>query len=303
MDSCINGPSYWLRRQYGPRLEDGAFSYEEEFLIAHGRPYLVQDSRTFLCCDAYGEGVWRQGYKLMSRSLHWSFEMITDGDAVFVCDDRRHSLTAGDIYIIRPGSQVLLHPGDAGFLKKRCAIIEGPLLEWICEGGRLGGLDFVRPSDLRRLTGIYDELKNAILADAPLVYEDVSVQCYALLSEISRLAAADLHPVELQKALEHIDANLKGDLSLRALSGVCGVSSRTLSRLFTRHLGVSPINYVINRRLTEAKMLVQLGGMSRKEVAARCGYENESFLSRAFKRKFGKSPKVFREFCEKPPSS
>lgn len=292
MDGSGNTVGYWLRHRDGQRLKDGNFAYNEDFLIAHGHP--SADVPALLHCAAYGEGFWRKGYQQSITLIsYWSFEMLVDGNAVFTCGGRRYKLKAGDAYILRPGRRITLRPDDAGFLRKRCALIESPILNGICGSGRLGEADFMHATDPHRLEGIYDALKCAILAGGPFLHESVGVQCYALLAELSRMAAACRHPTALQMALNLIDSRLQDEFSLDSLCDKCDVSARTLSRLFMKHMGVSPIKYVINRRLTEAKTLVQLG-MSLKEIAGHCGYKSESFLSRAFKRKFGKSPRAFK---------
>ena len=58
------------------------------------------------------------------------------------------------------------------------------------------------------------------------------------------------------------------------------------------------MNYIIDRRLEQAKLFIQIGNMTLKEIAEKCGYNSESFLSRSFKKKFGLPPASLRRSKE-----
>jgi AraC-like DNA-binding protein len=102
------------------------------------------------------------------------------------------------------------------------------------------------------------------------------------------------YPLALRMALALINTKPHSELTLESLSSECKVSVSTLTRLFRRHLKISPINYIIDRRLEQAKLLIQISDMTLKEVAEKCGYNSESFLSRSFKKKFGLPPTSLR---------
>ncbi len=63
---------------------------------------------------------------------------------------------------------------------------------------------------------------------------------------------------------------------------------------FKKHYGVSPIQYLINRRMEYAKHLLNTSGMSVKQIAYQCGFENEYYFSRIFKKLTGYSPSQYR---------
>jgi len=273
-----------------PRHTEGeGGAYVEDFLINQRRPPL--SDRNVLHCFAYGESLWRS-YRQngLLGGAHWSFEQVTGGDGVFASGKVQYKLLPGDVYILRPGRRFSVRPGPGGLLRKRCALFEGQLLDYICGSGRLAGVEFIRPAERRRLDDVYAEVKRLILDPAPLPPDALGVQAYTLLAELNRLAAPSQYPAPLRRALNLIDAGPHRGFSLSPLALECGASVSTLSRLFRRHLGVSPMEYIIDRRLEQAKLLLGMGNMPLKEVAERCGYHSESFLSRSFKKKFGVPP-------------
>ena len=136
--------------------------------------------------------------------------------------------------------------------------------------------------------------KQLILGQDEFLEEDLSLQGYALLVELNRIAKPSEYPLALYMALNLINTKPQSGFTLGSLSSECKVSISTLTRLFQRHLKISPVNYIIDRRLEQAKLLLQISDMPLKEVAENCGYHSESFLSRSFKKKFGVPPTSFR---------
>jgi AraC-like DNA-binding protein len=293
MNNNVN-KSFYFRHAEGSLREDGLSVYEEDFYLNRQRPPV--SDRAFLHLFAYGESLWRKGYQLKRNHSGnwWSFELIIEGDAEFVCNKIRYKLIPGDILIIRPENFISIRPGKSGFTKKRCVLIESPLLDFIYENGNLAGVHCIQNNDTGRMIEIFNRIKKMILSQCECLQEDFSVQSYALLAEIKRLAAPRQYPLPLKRALDMIDAYPSRDFSLELLSSECGVSVSTLSRLFRSHLDISPVNYIIDRRLEQAKMLIDLGDMTLKEIADKCGYKSESFFSRSFKKKYGVPPASFR---------
>ena len=68
-----------------------------------------------------------------------------------------------------------------------------------------------------------------------------------------------------------------------------------LSKIFKDITGVSPINYLIQIRLTKARQLLEKEEvLTVKEVAKAVGYEDAYHFSKSFKKHFGLSPSMVR---------
>lgn len=95
------------------------------------------------------------------------------------------------------------------------------------------------------------------------------------------------------QAIEYIESNIgKANITNAELAAVVGYSEVYFRKLFKEKYGISPIQYVINRRISYAKQL--LNGQYRiAEVAEKCGFNSVYHFSREFKRQTGKSPTEF----------
>ena len=69
------------------------------------------------------------------------------------------------------------------------------------------------------------------------------------------------------------------------------MSEANFRRLFREFLGVSPIDYRNDIRLTHAKNKRQSGEYNVSEAAYKSGFTNLSFFIRLYKKKYGHTPK------------
>ena len=63
---------------------------------------------------------------------------------------------------------------------------------------------------------------------------------------------------------------------------------------FTKQIGVSPINYVINKRISEAKNLLKTTNYSIRDISSIVGFSTSSYFSQMFKKVTGLSPKEYK---------
>lgn len=80
-------------------------------------------------------------------------------------------------------------------------------------------------------------------------------------------------------------------LSVSGIATEFAMSESTLLRQLKRLTGLSPVQYLLDVRLTEARRLLEeQGGMSVAQTATRVGYDDARSFSRAFRQRFGKLP-------------
>jgi len=93
----------------------------------------------------------------------------------------------------------------------------------------------------------------------------------------------------------YIEDNYNKDLSLTELSNIVYVSPYHLAHIFKEEVGVSPIQYLINCRINEAKKLLKHSNLSVSEVASSVGYPNSNYFNILFKKMVGKNPGKFKK--------
>ena len=93
----------------------------------------------------------------------------------------------------------------------------------------------------------------------------------------------------LSKVRELIDARCCEPLRLRELCALAGVSPTRLLRAFEAAYGLTPHRYQQSRRVAKAKRMI-VAGTPLAEIAAACGYSDQSHLNRWFLRIHGTTP-------------
>ena len=106
----------------------------------------------------------------------------------------------------------------------------------------------------------------------------------------------------VRRCRELLESQLFEPATLAGLAKHCCTSESTLLRAFKRELRVTPITYLRERRLDEARILLQTGRYSVSEVATRIGYARIAAFSVAFARKFGEPPSKVKQLAGHRPS-
>jgi AraC-like DNA-binding protein len=89
-----------------------------------------------------------------------------------------------------------------------------------------------------------------------------------------------------------IDERLPEDISLEEASRILHANAAYLVRVFSRHFGLGPHQYLTGRRVDLARRLL-LTGMSTADVATAAGFYDQSHLTRHFKRFLATTPARF----------
>ncbi|MBO9637440.1 MAG: helix-turn-helix transcriptional regulator [Siphonobacter aquaeclarae] len=104
--------------------------------------------------------------------------------------------------------------------------------------------------------------------------------------------AQGLH--QLSAVLQFINRNLHDKLTIEQLAEKAHLNVDYFSRLFLSIVGVRPMDYLINKRLERAQLLMMTSRSSLKEIAEQVGIPNIYYFSRLFKRRFQVPPGEYR---------
>ena len=110
--------------------------------------------------------------------------------------------------------------------------------------------------------------------------------------------AAELFPTfdsRLQHLFTFIEKNVATKLSLKRLADEVFLSESHLSLLFRQNVKMAPMEYVRNIRLQKVRKLLLTTNLSLKEISDKIGFDDQSQLSRAFRRATGMSPTEYRQ--------
>lgn len=100
--------------------------------------------------------------------------------------------------------------------------------------------------------------------------------------------------IECVKIKNYIDSHYSENITLDILSNLSYVNKFHLVHLFTKQMGISPINYLINRRIEESKNLLTTTNYTIRDISTIVGFSNSSYFSQMFKKFTGYSPRMYK---------
>ncbi len=97
------------------------------------------------------------------------------------------------------------------------------------------------------------------------------------------------------KALRFIRENIDQKITVRQLASVCCLSEDHFIRLFRQQLRQTPIDYINQKKIEKAQLLMVIKNLNMKDIAYNLSFENVSYFNRLFKKLVGKTPSEYRK--------
>lgn len=103
-----------------------------------------------------------------------------------------------------------------------------------------------------------------------------------------------LHDEKLSKAMMAIHQNPAEAWTIENLAKISGMSRARFAEHFTSAVGVTPIKYLTNWRLTKARAMLLNSALSITRIANQCGYLSATSFSIRFKKTYSIGPSEYR---------
>lgn len=230
---------------------------------------------------------------------HFLIHHVVSGRGTYTAGERKWDIRAGDTFIVWPYKEVTYtadrnDPWEyywVGFFGS-----DAPALlahTDLSESKPVISVDFG------------DELRAALLAiynsrgqdDVALV--KMTGYLYLMLSLlVERSGKSPPGSVSLEyarRAGEYIAMHYAEELTVEDLARQTGVSRSYLFRVFKKHYGLSPQEYLLEVRLKTACRLLRETDSTIGMVAAFTGFQNSLYFSRIFKQRRGTTPSAYRQ--------
>lgn len=100
---------------------------------------------------------------------------------------------------------------------------------------------------------------------------------------------------KLKTALYHVQNSYAQNITIKQVADLCGFSESHFMKLFKELTGMSFTAYLVNYRLElSAKQLLETN-QKIIDIAANCGFNNHSYFTRSFLKKYGLTPAKYRQ--------
>lgn len=204
----------------------------------------------------------------------------------------------GDIAVININTIHSLFSNEA--LEYYCLIIDNDFLKF--NGISCDKFDYESHICSSALNSLYAEAVNAIIT--PDVLKEPIVKS-ALLRLMVYMTKNHSKPAEhnqgqssntsecIRLAIGYIRSHIFNKLTLDEVADEVGLSKYHFSREFKKATGMTVVSYVNTVRCANAKKLLLKNEYSIHDIAIKCGFENDSYFSKTFKKHIGMLPSDF----------
>ena len=97
------------------------------------------------------------------------------------------------------------------------------------------------------------------------------------------------------KAMNYIKANYAGKITLDDIAKHVFLSRSYLSTVFKDDTGMSVTDYIKHTRIEKSKLFLLDNHIKLADIAALCGFEDQSYFTKVFRSEVGISPKKYRD--------
>lgn len=235
---------------------------------------------------------------------HYEIYFLTKGTRRLLFANSLYSVDAPAIVIIPPNR---LHATEGGPFERynvdASEVALDPFQLDIIEDKQLR---LLKPTDKQAqvLIGLLDEIKqlDPLKKHSNIAFNTLFSYYLYLIGKLEEAPEniiehkSDFVPSLVLNIISYLKENFKEPITLDSLSKKFSVSKATLIYNFNKYLHSSPVDYLINIRIQQAKVALTETNGNLSEIAESCGFSNANYFSLMFKRKVGLSPANYRKY-------
>ena len=232
---------------------------------------------------------------------HMELFFIVGGKGQFLIDDQLYPVDVNTLVMINPNvthTEVSLNAQPLEYIVLGIDGIE--LATSNTSNGQFSILNHYESMEISScLRNILREMeqKNPGYEDVCQAYMEILI--IRLMRTIALAVPAEPQTVSTNRQCaavrRYIDLHFKEPLTLEQLAEEGHMNKFYLSHAFKKEYGLSPINYMISKRIEESKYLLAETDLSMSQIAQLLGFSSLSYFSQVFHRTQDITPKEYRQ--------
>lgn len=216
---------------------------------------------------------------------YYDLTLVLSGALTYLIDGRETVLQSGDAILIPPGS----------VRDRRAAEGETDYISFNFTSAYPFALplhiDDALHSDALFLLSAFDKINGRSYLDHKEENEHL-LACLLLVLE-NRVKARGIHPL-VRTIMKYVHSHLGERITLEDIGRETFFSPIYCDTLFKKETGHSIIDYVIEKRIDEAKRMLLEGSVPLSDIAEYLGFHDYNYFSRVFKKRSGYTPSAYR---------
>ena len=227
----------------------------------------------------------------------------------FVANGSGNFLFRNDIHPIKAGDLIIIPP----YLEHTEQSIPGMPLEYYVLA--IDGIAFQTKEnapaaqifcdfDSRAMVGdlfaqIYYEVKSEKYGSEMICQHLLDILVLRILRSSRQLVPVSINTVRMTKECaqikEYLDTNYAEHITLETLTSLTHMNKYYMAHSFTKFTGMSPIQYLNQRRLETACQLLRDTDYSISDISSQTGFSSQSYFTQIFRKFYGITPVKYRQ--------
>lgn len=226
---------------------------------------------------------------------YFILEYIVSGKGYLKINGKLHELQANDVYLLEPGSSHEYYADKDEPFKKYWINFRSDVFFNIFNEYDLKHIYVFRDTDIsEEMTKIFELEKVSLYNDQ--IYKEASKHLFAIFMKLAEKNEIKTKgSVVAQQILAELDKAIDSSISIDEICNTLFISRSKLIREFKKYYDITPHAYLMNRKISFSKMLLQNTNHSIKSIANHLGFADEHYFSNVFKNKTGMTPSEYRK--------
>lgn len=228
---------------------------------------------------------------------------VIRGKGSFIVEDEKFDVKEDDLVIVNPNISHTEVSDDGAPLEYIAVGIEGITFSTLVKNEELGNYFLANYENFKHeilfyLKTLVHEVQNKDDFYEPLCQNLIEVFIINVIRRANKkIAVSSTKKMNKECAYikQYIDQHYQENITLDDLAKLTFMNKYYLVHAFKKYIGMSPINYVISKRIEEAQSLLETTSYSVSQISDLVGFSSQSYFSQIFKKTTGHTPFEIRK--------
>ena len=223
----------------------------------------------------------RGRYERMNKRKYYGLSFCLDGQITYIQNGKEIVSTKECAIILPKGASYVIKGDKNGHF---------PLINFDCLNTLCETVTKIELTDSEQFINSYYRLRKLFC------FEGNRAKIFSVFYDMLHALSSLNIPPEVETAIRFIKSNYHNpSLTNAMIANECNISEVYFRKLFVKHFGISPKQYIIDIRIQKAKQLLSEGITKISSISEEAGFSNPYHFSRLFKEHTGRTPSEYRE--------
>ncbi len=226
------------------------------------------------------------------------FEYVVSGHGAIEVGGTVYDVHEGMFYCLEKGVDELHYASSDDPYEKMWINLDGELVRKLFSFFNINTVFTADVNVMSLFIEIHDKLEHIDDTNESDIYAEILTLIFDMLviATKARFFPSDFKNITVEEKIRtFIDKNIYNDISLDDIASQFGITKMHVIRLFKQRYGITPIQYVLDKKISISKSLLRGTFMPIKEIASLLNYSNTQHFSGAFKKAVGCTPNKYRQ--------